>query len=123
MPLSWVERVAFEQSLHHPSLFRKIVRPALYRRNRNDPELVHEAALKLLGDADVLAVLRKNNALFKAPDELTIELAGKRMTPFGTAAGFDKNGEALEALSQVFGFQEPGTVVVQPRPGNPRPRL
>ena len=45
------------------------------------------------------------------------------MSPFGTAAGMDKNGDALEAFSYVFGFQEIGTVVVHDRPGNDKPRV
>jgi dihydroorotate dehydrogenase len=35
----------------------------------------------------------------------------------------DKNGEAFEAFGQVFGFQEPGTVVLNPRFGNPHVRV
>ncbi|MSP79245.1 MAG: hypothetical protein EXR67_06835 [Dehalococcoidia bacterium] len=124
MALNSLERFVFEQSLRYPVLFRKLVRPQLYQRNHSDPELVHEAALKLLGDPVVIDTLNKHySLLFKAPPELTIELAGRHIAPFGTAAGFDKNGDALEALSHVFGFQEPGTVVLYPRPGNPRPRV
>jgi dihydroorotate dehydrogenase len=44
--------------------------------------------------------------------------------PVGLAAGFDKNGEAYDALlRQGFGFVEVGTVTPRPQPGNPRPRL
>ena len=42
----------------------------------------------------------------------------------GLAAGFDKNGVALDALASLgFGFIEAGTVTFHPQPGNPRPRL
>jgi dihydroorotate dehydrogenase len=42
----------------------------------------------------------------------------------GLAAGFDKNAEFLEGLSDLgFGFAEIGTVTPRPQPGNPRPRL
>jgi dihydroorotate dehydrogenase len=42
----------------------------------------------------------------------------------GLAAGFDKNGEAVDALLGLgFGFVEVGTVTPRPQPGNPRPRL
>ncbi|MSO93213.1 MAG: quinone-dependent dihydroorotate dehydrogenase [Rhodospirillales bacterium] len=45
-------------------------------------------------------------------------------TPLGLAAGFDKNGEAIDALlRQGFGFVEVGTVTPRPQAGNPRPRL
>ena len=44
--------------------------------------------------------------------------------PVGLAAGFDKNGEAVDALLGLgFGFVEVGTVTPRPQPGNPRPRL
>ncbi|HEY6254303.1 MAG TPA: quinone-dependent dihydroorotate dehydrogenase [Xanthobacteraceae bacterium] len=44
--------------------------------------------------------------------------------PVGMAAGFDKHGEAPDALLRLgFGFVEIGTVTPRPQPGNPRPRL
>ena len=44
--------------------------------------------------------------------------------PVGLAAGFDKNGEAPDALlGQGFGFVEIGTVTPRPQPGNPKPRM
>jgi dihydroorotate dehydrogenase len=44
--------------------------------------------------------------------------------PVGLAAGFDKDGQAPDALLGLgFGFVEVGTVTPQPQPGNPRPRL
>ena len=44
--------------------------------------------------------------------------------PIGIAAGFDKHGEACDALLRLgFGFVEVGTVTPRPQPGNPRPRL
>ncbi|NVK22356.1 MAG: quinone-dependent dihydroorotate dehydrogenase [Kangiellaceae bacterium] len=42
----------------------------------------------------------------------------------GLAAGLDKNGEYIDALSAFgFGFIEVGTVTPRPQPGNPKPRL
>jgi len=42
----------------------------------------------------------------------------------GCAAGLDKNGEYITALSQTgFGFVEIGTITPRPQPGNPKPRL
>jgi dihydroorotate dehydrogenase len=42
----------------------------------------------------------------------------------GMAAGLDKNGDYLPALSALgFGFVEIGTVTPRPQPGNPKPRL
>jgi dihydroorotate dehydrogenase len=123
MPLNILERFAFGQSLHHPWVFRSLIRPQLYRRNGNDPEAVHEDVLGTVSQQDAIDILRRNQKLFQAPEELNIDLNGRRITPFGTAAGMDKNGDALEPLSYVFGFQETGTVVVNGRPGNDRPRV
>jgi len=44
--------------------------------------------------------------------------------PVGMAAGFDKNGEVVDALLRLgFGFVEVGTVTPRPQAGNPRPRI
>lgn len=44
--------------------------------------------------------------------------------PLGLAAGFDKNGVAIDALMRLgFGFVEAGTVTPLPQPGNAYPRL
>ncbi|EDM34313.1 dihydroorotate dehydrogenase [Pedobacter sp. BAL39] len=48
----------------------------------------------------------------------------KFKNPVGLAAGFDKNGEYIEALSDLgFGFIEVGTVTPLPQPGNDQPRM
>ncbi len=42
----------------------------------------------------------------------------------GLAAGFDKNGDCIDAMASIgFGFVEVGTVTPRPQPGNPKPRL
>jgi len=44
--------------------------------------------------------------------------------PVGLAAGLDKNGEYINALSNLgFGFLEVGTVTPRPQEGNEKPRL
>ena len=44
--------------------------------------------------------------------------------PVGLAAGLDKNGEFIDALSRLgFGFLEIGTVTPRAQPGNPQPRV
>ena len=48
----------------------------------------------------------------------------KFRNPVGLAAGFDKNGEYIDALSSLgFGFIEVGTVTPLPQPGNDKPRM
>jgi dihydroorotate dehydrogenase len=44
--------------------------------------------------------------------------------PLGLAAGFDKNGDYLDALGALgFGHVELGTVTPRPQSGNPKPRM
>ncbi|MBS83262.1 MAG: dihydroorotate dehydrogenase (quinone) [Gammaproteobacteria bacterium] len=44
--------------------------------------------------------------------------------PVGLAAGFDKNGDYLNFISNIgFGFVEIGTVTPRPQDGNPKPRI
>lgn len=44
--------------------------------------------------------------------------------PIGLAAGFDKNGEAVDSMLKLgFGFVEVGSITPQPQPGNPKPRV
>ncbi|MBH43965.1 MAG: dihydroorotate dehydrogenase (quinone) [Gammaproteobacteria bacterium] len=44
--------------------------------------------------------------------------------PIGLAAGFDKNGDYLNFISNIgFGFVEIGTVTPKPQIGNPKPRI
>ena len=44
--------------------------------------------------------------------------------PVGLAAGLDKNGAHVDALTALgFGFIEIGTTTPRPQPGNPRPRM
>lgn len=48
----------------------------------------------------------------------------KFKNPIGVAAGFDKNGEAVDGLYKMgFGFVEVGTVTPKPQEGNPKPRV
>ena len=50
---------------------------------------------------------------------------GKQFSnPVGLAAGFDKDGVAVDGmLKSGFGFVEVGSVTPKPQPGNPKPRL
>ena len=100
-------------------LYRSLIRPLLFRL---PPETAHEFALKSLSIAP--SVVR---SLFGVGAETRLELTRfglKFANPVGLAAGFDKDGIALEGLAKLgFGFIEAGTVTYHPQPGNPRPRL
>ena len=85
---------------------------------RLPPEAAHHLALRGLG------LLRR---CWRAPPAsgLDVDLFGHRFAhPIGLAAGFDKNGDHLDALGALgFSHIEVGTVTPRPQPGNPRPRL
>src|SRR5689334_12560586 len=56
-----------------------------------------------------------------SPASLAIELFGLQFAhPVGLAAGFDKNGDYVDALGALgFSHIEIGTVTPRPQPGNP----
>jgi len=61
----------------------------------------------------------------QVPPALAVSCLGLRFAhPLGLAAGFDKNGDYLDALGALgFSHIELGTVTPRPQPGNPRPRM
>jgi len=97
-------------------VYRSLVRPILFRL---PPETAHELGLhslslvsKFIGRSFESSALETNrfNLCFR--------------NPVGLAAGFDKDGVALESLASLgFGFIEAGTVTFHPQPGNPKPRM
>lgn len=54
-----------------------------------------------------------------------VQLFGRKVAnPIGLAAGFDKHGECIDAMLDAgFGLVEVGSVVPEPQPGNPKPRM
>ena len=105
--------------------YRAIVFPALCALSANDAEKAHEFGIKTLrfiGEAKPIHWTLKN---LLHTDGISKEVCGIRFpSPFGLAAGFDKNAEAVHGLEALgFGFIEIGTVVPLPQAGNPRPRL
>lgn len=96
----------------------EILRQVLFKL---PPERAHRLALNGLSLA---RTLRLESALFERV-ERPIKLCGLECSnPVGLAAGYDKDGEYVEALAAMgFGFVEVGTVTPKPQSGNPRPRL
>ncbi|KZC15010.1 PREDICTED: dihydroorotate dehydrogenase (quinone), mitochondrial [Dufourea novaeangliae] len=84
-----------------------------------DPEFAHVAAVKILQ----WGLLGKQNA--EDPSSLGINVLGLQFkNPLGMAAGFDKQGEAVEGLHRIgFSFVEIGSITPKPQPGNPKPRV
>lgn len=115
------DKIMLARGMFDTNYFMHSVRPMMYGKCNNDPELVNEL---------VLDTLKKNgfgvqalSGFFNAPDELKIGVNGNKIVPFGSAAGIDKTGDSLLPLSNIFGFLEPGTICVNPREGNARPRM
>ena len=86
---------------------------------RWDPERAHDWGL--LG----LRCLRPFWRSLEARPGSAVRILGLEFAhPLGLAAGFDKNGDYLEALGALgFGHVELGTVTPRPQPGNPKPRM
>ena len=95
-------------------VYRSVVRPILFRL---PAETAHELALHSLS-------LLPARLLARRFDNPISRFGLSFPNPVGLAAGFDKNGIALQSLAALgFGFIEAGTVTHHPQPGNARPRL
>jgi dihydroorotate dehydrogenase len=107
-----------------PMLYRRLIRPLLYRF---DAERVHHAVFAGLELVQAVpGAVRAVRALLapRDPRLVTRALGMTLPSPVGLAAGFDKDARGFEILGALgFGFVEVGTVTGQPQPGNPRPRL
>lgn len=87
-----------------------------------DGERSHYLSLNSL---NLLNRLKLSGLLSQPQVDDPVEVMGiKFPNRVGLAAGLDKNGEYIDALSHFgFGFIEVGTVTPRPQPGNPKPRL
>lgn len=85
-----------------------------------DPEVAHGLSIKALKAGLVPMPGGPIGGSRLATDLCGMELAN----PLGLAAGYDKNAEAVKALTQAgFGFVEVGAATPRAQPGNPKPRL
>ena len=102
-------------------LYRSLLRPLLFRL---PPETAHELALNSLSFAPGLTKTLLGDRFKRSPFGKLRRFGLTFSNPVGLAAGFDKDGVALESLAALgFGFIEAGTVTYHPQPGNERPRL
>lgn len=100
--------------------YKALLRPLLFQV---DPETTHHAAMSLGSSLGFAAPALRTLAV--SDPRLETSMAGLNFpSPVGLAAGFDKNGHAVEALAGLgFGFIEVGSVSASFSPGNKRPRL
>ena len=96
-----------------------VARGSIPLLRRLPPETAHDLGLAGL---ERLALLWPAPAI---PPTLAVSRIGLKFThPLGLAAGFDKNGDYLDALGTLgFSHIELGTVTPRPQPGNPKPRM
>jgi len=96
-----------------------LIRPVLFSM---DPERAHERTLEGLNRLHQWGLLKK---ILDAKPGAPLRLLGLDLpNPVGLAAGLDKNGAYIDALSHMgFGFMEVGTVTPKSQPGNPKPRM
>ena len=100
-------------------MFYKACRPLLFLL---PPEMAHRVSLSTLGCCSRLAGLVP--AIGKAGKEAYKCMGLTFPNRVGLAAGFDKDGECIDALGLLgFGFVEVGTVTPKAQPGNLAPRL
>ncbi|KAK8747330.1 hypothetical protein OTU49_016753, partial [Cherax quadricarinatus] len=96
--------------------YDSLVMPMLHKL---EPETAHNVAVMAAKYNLVPEVNLKESELLESR---VLNLLFK--TPIGLAAGFDKNGEAVEGLFKMgFSFVEVGSVTPLPQPGNPKPRV
>ncbi|SIT76673.1 quinone-dependent dihydroorotate dehydrogenase [Microbacterium sp. RU33B] len=102
----------------YPFVFRTFL-------SRMDPESAHHAAMTVIRMLGVPPFSWAARALAKPDPQLTVHALGLEFdSPFGVAAGFDKDVLGAAGLwSLGFGHVEIGTVTAIPQDGNPRPRL
>ncbi|MFE5671439.1 quinone-dependent dihydroorotate dehydrogenase [Agromyces sp. NPDC056523] len=92
---------------------------------RMDPERAHHLAFRVIRTLPAIGVGRLVERWTAPSPELAVEALGLRFpSPFGLAAGFDKDAVGVVGLGELgFGHVEVGTITAQSQPGNDRPRL
>jgi dihydroorotate dehydrogenase len=90
-----------------------------------DAERAHRIGFTLIRAAHTVGAGALLGRLTRPAATLRTQALGLTFpSPFGLAAGFDKEGLGIEALAELgFGHVEVGTITGQAQPGNPRPRL
>ncbi|WP_208868655.1 quinone-dependent dihydroorotate dehydrogenase [Microbispora triticiradicis] len=95
--------------------------------SRLDAEAAHHLTIRLLRLLAMFPPLTRLLHRLLAPraESLRVQAFGVHFpSPFGLAAGFDKDARCVEPLSAIgFGHVEVGTITAHAQPGNPRPRL
>ncbi|MFB2556421.1 quinone-dependent dihydroorotate dehydrogenase [Herbiconiux liangxiaofengii] len=102
----------------YPFLFRHVLA-------KLDPETAHHLAFTVIEAIPTLRLDRLVARFTRPTADISVSALGLRFaTPFGVAAGFDKDARGIRGLGALgFGHVEVGTITSRPQEGNPRPRL
>ena len=92
---------------------------------RLDPEKAHHLAVSVIRAIPALGLTGLVRRFTRPDPCLEVEALGLRFeSPFGMAAGFDKDARSIRGLWALgFGHIEIGTVTAIAQDGNPQPRL
>jgi len=104
------------------SIYRSVLRPALFSLSADRSHQIGRAVLRWDFPWKIVSRL---SGLSQTYPELKTIFAGVTLdSPVGLAAGFDKDGDLIGALSCLgFGFVSVGSIMPEPRYGNPFPRI
>lgn len=88
-----------------------------------DAEFAHHIGMTVIRAAGAFGLTKL--ARVKSPGSIAVQAMGLHFdSPFGVAAGFDKNAVAVRPLGDLsFSHVEIGTVTRHAQPGNEKPRL
>ena len=102
----------------YPTLFRHVL-------TRLDPEQAHHLAFEVIRWLPRLGLGGVAHRFTRPRTDIGVDTLGLHFdSPFGVAAGFDKDGHAVIGLGRLgFGHVEVGTLTAVAQPGNPKPRL
>ena len=103
-----------------PSLYEATIRPAMFLA---PPETAHEIAKCFFKRPSLWRPLSWR--LRVSDERLHVKVGNLELpNPVGLAAGFDKNCEMWNSLFRIgFGYLTLGTVTLNPREGNAKPRM
>ena len=105
-------------------MYKTLLRPVLFRF---DPEAIHNISYTAIKAGFKAPLSEKLSQKLFCLQHSLLERNVFGLTfpnPVGLAAGFDKNAQLVDELTQFgFGFLEIGTVTPRPQPGNDQPRL
>jgi dihydroorotate dehydrogenase len=104
------------------TMYRHLLRPLLFKLSADRSHSLAQSAMRWPLPWRVLSAV---NGLDVVDPRLKTTFAGVSLSnPVGFAAGFDKDAELMRSLSTLgFGFICVGSIMPEPRYGNPFPRL